>query len=56
MLSLSLSLVPVRFYLFPIQESIYKLEMWKLSMKELAWTNDATVVLDMKSQIRHFRE
>ena len=54
-LSLSLSLVSVR-SLLATQDSSYKLEMWKLSMKELDWTRASTVVLDMKSQIRHFRE
>ena len=52
---LSLSLVSVR-SLLATQDSSYKLEMWKLSMKEFEWNNAATVVLDMKSQIRHFRE
>ena len=34
-----------------------KLDMWKLSMKDLEWSSaTATVVLDMKSQIRHLRE
>ena len=55
LLSLSLSCLSAP-NLLPTQDSSYNLEMWKLSMKELDWTNNSTVVLDMKSQIRHFRE
>ena len=34
----------------------FKLELWKLSMVEKRWSEEASVYLDMKSQIRHFRE
>ena len=53
---LSLSLVSVRSLLLATQDSSFQLQMWKLSMKEFEWNNAATVALDMKSQIRHFRE
>ena len=40
----------------PTQDGAYHLKMWKLSMKESDWTNNNTVVYDMKSEARHFRE
>ena len=40
----------------PTQEETYHLKMWKLSMKESDWNNNDEVVLDMKSDARHFRE
>ena len=51
-LTLSLSLSRV----CPTQDGAYHLKIWKLSMKESEWTNNATVVLDMKTEARHFRE
>ena len=54
LLSLSLSLSLSR--VCPTQEETYHLKMWKLSMKESDWNNNNEVVLDMKSDARHFRE
>ena len=51
-LAISLSLPRV----CPTQGLAYLLNIWKLSMRELDWTNNATVVLDMKTEARHFRE
>ena len=40
----------------PTQDSQNHLRIWKLGMNESEWINNATVVLDMKEETRHFRE
>ena len=39
-----------------LQDKVSKLELWKLGMDDLKWSQDHMVHLDTKSQTRHFRE